>query len=229
MKERSEDEPENGRGSRGAGRGGSGAKGSGPRRDPARYGRAMKSVSIWFILMLILLVAHRVWYGGRVREVEISYSQFMTEVRAANVKSVIVMEKEVRGHFTNPTMVETPPMPAQQATNFKVFLPAVDPQLPEKIWAHNPAVEVSSRPPGVNWLSLFFSWLPILLILGLYARIGAAVIMVNMLFALLLAHRADLFLIGPAGGWALELQGFFLFTALSVVLMGPGRYSVNNR
>ena len=70
---------------------------------------------------------------------------------------------------------------------------------------------------------------PMLLILGLYARIGAAVIMVNMLFALLLAHRADLFLIGPAGGWALELQGFFLFTALAVVLMGPGRYSINNR
>ena len=70
---------------------------------------------------------------------------------------------------------------------------------------------------------------PILLILGLYARIGAAVIMVNMLFAILLAHRADLFLIGPAGGWALELQGFFLFTALAVVLMGPGRYSVNQR
>jgi cell division protease FtsH len=128
----------------------------------------MKSVSIWFILMLILLVAHRVWYGGRAREVEISYSQFMTEVKAANVKSVIVMEKEVRGHFTNPTMVETPPMPAQQATSFKVFLPAVDAQLPEKIWAHNPAAEISSKPPGVNWLSLFFSWLPILLILGFW-------------------------------------------------------------
>jgi putative oxidoreductase len=70
---------------------------------------------------------------------------------------------------------------------------------------------------------------PILLILGLYARIGGAVIVVNMLFAILLAHRADVFLIGPAGGWALELQGFFLFTALAVVLMGPGRYSVNQR
>ena len=70
---------------------------------------------------------------------------------------------------------------------------------------------------------------PILLILGLYARVGAAVIVVNMLFAILLAHRADLFLIGPAGGWALELQGFFLFTALALVLMGPGRYSVNHR
>jgi putative oxidoreductase len=70
---------------------------------------------------------------------------------------------------------------------------------------------------------------PILLILGLYARIGGAVIVVNMLFAILLAHRADVFLIGPAGGWALELQGFFLFTALAVVLMGPGRYSINHR
>jgi putative oxidoreductase len=70
---------------------------------------------------------------------------------------------------------------------------------------------------------------PVLVILGLYARIGAAVIVVNMLFAILLAHRADLFLIGQAGGWALELQGFFLFTALALVMMGPGRYSINQR
>ena len=70
---------------------------------------------------------------------------------------------------------------------------------------------------------------PILVILGLYARIGAAVIVVNMLFAILLAHRGDLFLLGNSGGWALELQGFFLFTALALVLMGPGRHSVNQR
>ena len=70
---------------------------------------------------------------------------------------------------------------------------------------------------------------PILLILGLYARIGAALIVVNMLFAILLAHRADVFLLTKTGGWALELQGFFLFTALALVLMGPGRHSVNNR
>jgi len=70
---------------------------------------------------------------------------------------------------------------------------------------------------------------PVLVILGLFARIGAAVMVVNMLFAILLAHRADLFLLTKTGGWALELQGFFLFTALALVLMGPGRYSVNNR
>lgn len=68
---------------------------------------------------------------------------------------------------------------------------------------------------------------PILVIIGFYARVGAAVIVVNMIFAIVLAHQADLFTLTRTGGWALELQGFFLFTALALVLMGPGRYSIN--
>ncbi len=70
---------------------------------------------------------------------------------------------------------------------------------------------------------------PLLVILGLYARVGAAIIVVNMLFAILLAHRADLFLLTRTGGWALELQGFFLFTALALAFMGPGRFGINRR
>ena len=70
---------------------------------------------------------------------------------------------------------------------------------------------------------------PILVLLGFYARVGAAIIVVNMLFAILLVHRADLFLLTKTGGWALELQAFFLFTALALVFMGPGRLSINHR
>lgn len=70
---------------------------------------------------------------------------------------------------------------------------------------------------------------PILVILGLFSRVGAAIIVVNMLFAIFLAHRADLFLMTRTGGWALELQGFFLFTALALMFMGPGRFSLNRR
>ncbi|HWM42200.1 MAG TPA: DoxX family protein [Burkholderiales bacterium] len=70
---------------------------------------------------------------------------------------------------------------------------------------------------------------PILVIIGFYARIGAALIVVNMLFAIMLAHRADLFVLTKTGGWALELQAFFLFTALALALIGPGRLSINQR
>jgi putative oxidoreductase len=70
---------------------------------------------------------------------------------------------------------------------------------------------------------------PILVLIGFYSRVGAALIVVNMLFAIGLAHRADLLLLDKSGGWALELQGFFLFTALALMLTGPGRISINRR
>ena len=70
---------------------------------------------------------------------------------------------------------------------------------------------------------------PIMVIIGLFARTGAFIIFVNMLFAIALVHRTELFLLGKQGGWALELQGMFLFTALALTLMSPGRYSITRR
>jgi putative oxidoreductase len=70
---------------------------------------------------------------------------------------------------------------------------------------------------------------PLMVIAGWYARIGAALIAVNMVFALALAHRGQLTDLSNSGGWALELQGMFLFAAIAVALLGPGRHSVNER
>jgi putative oxidoreductase len=70
---------------------------------------------------------------------------------------------------------------------------------------------------------------PVLLIMGFYSRISAAVIAINMVVAIALAHMNDLFVIGKTGGWALELQGMFLFTAIAIALIGPGRFGINRR
>ena len=70
---------------------------------------------------------------------------------------------------------------------------------------------------------------PLLVIVGFYARIGALIMVVNMLFAIGLAHMKDLYVLTKTGGWAIELQAFFLLTALVVALIGPGRYAINRR
>ena len=67
---------------------------------------------------------------------------------------------------------------------------------------------------------------PLLLIVGLWTRPAALIIVINMLFAIGLAHTGELFTLGKTGGWALELQGMFLFSAVAVALLGAGRYSV---
>lgn len=70
---------------------------------------------------------------------------------------------------------------------------------------------------------------PLMLIVGYHARIGAALIAVNMVVAVLLAHAGEILQLTPQGGWKLELQGMFLFTAVALALMRPGRFSVNRR
>lgn len=65
---------------------------------------------------------------------------------------------------------------------------------------------------------------PLMLIVGFYSRVGAGLIAVNMLFAIGLAHTADIFALSGHGGWRLELQGFFLFTAVALIFLGPGKY-----
>lgn len=67
---------------------------------------------------------------------------------------------------------------------------------------------------------------PVLIIVGLWSRVGAVLVMINMIFALVLVHTADFFALGGSGGWALELQGFFFLTALALLFLGSGRFSV---
>ena len=67
---------------------------------------------------------------------------------------------------------------------------------------------------------------PILLIVGLWTRVAALVVAINMVVAILLVHTTQLFTLAKTGGYALELQFIYLFVAIAVALLGAGRYSV---
>ncbi len=67
---------------------------------------------------------------------------------------------------------------------------------------------------------------PVLLILGIWTRLGAVIVVVNMLVAISLVHTKQLGMLADTGGWALELQGMYLAGALAVALLGAGRLSV---
>ncbi len=64
---------------------------------------------------------------------------------------------------------------------------------------------------------------PLMVVVGYQARIGALLIAVNMLFALFLAHTGDFFSLSEHGGSAIEVQLFYLLSAIAVVFLGSGR------
>jgi putative oxidoreductase len=82
--------------------------------------------------------------------------------------------------------------------------------------------------PGALAYGVFVGELlaPLAMILGLWTRPAALLAAINMAVAIALAHSADVFKLGPQGGWAIELQGLFLFAALAVMLLGGGRFSM---
>ncbi len=67
---------------------------------------------------------------------------------------------------------------------------------------------------------------PLMILAGLYTRLAALVVAGNMIVAVLLVHLGELATLNQTGGWALELQGMFLFASLAVALVGAGRYSI---
>lgn len=67
---------------------------------------------------------------------------------------------------------------------------------------------------------------PLLIIMGIFSRYAALVVVINMVFAVFLVHTGDVFALTEHGGWRLELQAFYLLGSVSIVLMGSGRFAI---
>jgi len=67
---------------------------------------------------------------------------------------------------------------------------------------------------------------PLLVVMGVYARVGAMLMVGNMVVVFALAHRDHLFELGKHGNYVLELQAFYLFCSAAVFLLGAGRLSL---
>ena len=85
-----------------------------------------------------------------------------------------------------------------------------------------------SLPPSLAYLVYIGEVLaPLLLIIGLWTRAAALVVAINMIVAVYLAHADQIIQLSEkTGGWAIELQGFYFFSAMAIALLGAGRYSL---
>jgi putative oxidoreductase len=67
---------------------------------------------------------------------------------------------------------------------------------------------------------------PFLVIVGLFTRLSASVMAINMLAAIYLAGTANLLKTGAYGAYALEIEAFFLLNAIAIALLGPGKFAL---
>ena len=68
---------------------------------------------------------------------------------------------------------------------------------------------------------------PVLMILGFRARLASLVLTFTMLVAIFLAHAGDILALNAFGGWAIELQAFYLSGGLAIFFSGAGKHAVS--
>jgi len=71
--------------------------------------------------------------------------------------------------------------------------------------------------------------MPILIILGIYARSAALILAFNMLVAIFLAHGNSLFELGKHGAPSFELPFLYFIISIVIFLIGSGKYAVNTK
>ena len=69
---------------------------------------------------------------------------------------------------------------------------------------------------------------PVFMILGYKARIAGLVVGFNMFLSILIAHQDIVFARNDFGGWMVELNVFYMLTAVAVFFAGSGKYSLSS-
>ena len=67
---------------------------------------------------------------------------------------------------------------------------------------------------------------PVFVLLGIWTRPAAFVMAINMIVAVALQHRAQIFTLDKmSGAWAIELPALYFLGSLALIFLGAGRYS----
>lgn len=70
---------------------------------------------------------------------------------------------------------------------------------------------------------------PLLMLIGVYTRIGALLVVANMVVAVLATRGGHLFHLNEHGGLGIELEAFYGIGALCVAMLGAGAYSAGGK
>jgi len=131
----------------------------------SKYGNMSKNIAFWILIILLPITILSLISPQKETVRKVNYSQFMKYVTEGKVKSVTITEKKILGEM-KPDGATANAKDADSSQAFETFLPFEDPSLVEKL--DGLGVEVSARPPSVNWMTSLMGWLPWVFIIALW-------------------------------------------------------------
>jgi len=125
-------------------------------------------MGFWALVVLLAITAYNMYARNLLspQRVDIPYTQFVTEMEKGNLERATFIEetRTVLGDLRSETS-QTIGGRAVSIKSFKTNFLGDGASLADKARATNPNAQITVQAPGINWLSMLFTWLPLLLFL----------------------------------------------------------------
>ena len=122
-----------------------------------------RNAALWIVIVLLLALLYSVFQGGATRTAgnTISYSDFVRAVEQRQVQDVRIQGNTITGTFREPR---------NGVQKFATYVPSApaDEQLMPMLIKNVDRVDAGPAEEGVNLGSIFVSWLPVLVLVGVY-------------------------------------------------------------
>ena len=122
-----------------------------------------RNAALWIVIVLLLALLYSVFQGGTTRTAgnTISYSDFVRAVDQRQVQDVRIQGNTITGTFREPR---------NGVQKFATYAPSTPPdeQLMPMLIKNVDRVDAGPAEEGVNIGSIFVSWLPVLVLVGVY-------------------------------------------------------------
>ncbi|HEV2105119.1 MAG TPA: ATP-dependent zinc metalloprotease FtsH [Candidatus Eisenbacteria bacterium] len=142
-----------------------GGSGRGPQL-PSPAGRPFRTMAFWLLVLLLALVAYRMYAGNLLsaQRADIPYTLFLQEVEKGNIDRVTFVE-ETRTVLGDLRAAASERVAGRDVPfkSFKSNFLGDGASLAEKTRAANPGATIVVQSPGINWMSMLFTWLPLVL------------------------------------------------------------------
>jgi cell division protease FtsH len=122
-----------------------------------------RNAALWIVIVLLLALLYSVFQGGTTRTAgnTVSYSDFVRAVEQRQVQDVRIQGNTITGTFREPR---------SGVQKFSTYVPSTPPdeQLMPMLIKNVDRVDAGPAEEGVNIGSMFVSWLPVLVLVGVY-------------------------------------------------------------
>ena len=122
-----------------------------------------RNAALWIVIVLLLALLYSVFQGGATRSAgnTVSYSDFVRAVEQRQVQDVRIQGNTITGTFREPR---------NGVQKFATYVPSapVDEQLMPMLIKNVDRVDAGPAEEGVYLGSIFVSWLPVLVLFGVY-------------------------------------------------------------